>query len=153
MPMPHRLLDAASPAETDRAARFLALVAEPLAATDRLFRERLGSDVPFIHHAGEYIFDASLIHLRNEHGLDVPDVVLGERFKISSHVVARQNLSNGARLWWHDAPAVLQRHPHLEDIGLVKDLARPVIDFLEQIYASDLEATFLGEGRVAASLA
>ncbi|HEX7779935.1 MAG TPA: hypothetical protein VF424_11870 [Vicinamibacterales bacterium] len=102
---------------------------------------------------GEYIFDASLIHLRNEHGLDVPDVVLGERFKISSHVVARQNLSNGARLWWHDAPAVLQRHPHLEDIGLVKDLARPVIDFLEQIYASDLEATFLGEGRVAASLA
>jgi octaprenyl-diphosphate synthase len=55
--MAHRLLDAASPAETDRAARFLALVAEPLAATDRLFRERLGSDVPFIHHAGEYIFD------------------------------------------------------------------------------------------------
>jgi octaprenyl-diphosphate synthase len=53
----HRLLDAASPAETDRAARFLALVAEPLAATDRLFRERLASDVPFIHHAGEYIFD------------------------------------------------------------------------------------------------
>jgi octaprenyl-diphosphate synthase len=53
----HRLLDAASPAETDRAARFLALVAEPLAATDALFRKKLGSDVPFIHHAGEYIFD------------------------------------------------------------------------------------------------
>ena len=55
--MPFRLLDAASPAETDQAERFLALVAEPLAATDRLFRERLASDVPFIHHCGEYIFD------------------------------------------------------------------------------------------------
>jgi octaprenyl-diphosphate synthase len=55
--LPHRLLDAASPAETDRAARFLALVAEPLAATDELFRSKLASDVPFIHHAGEYIFD------------------------------------------------------------------------------------------------
>ena len=55
--MPHRLLDAASPAETGQAERFLALVAGPLAATDRLFRERLASDVPFIHHSGEYIFD------------------------------------------------------------------------------------------------
>lgn len=55
--MSHRLLDAARPAETDRAAGFLALVSEPLAATDQLFREHLGSDVPFIHRAGEYIFD------------------------------------------------------------------------------------------------
>lgn len=54
--MPFRLLDAASPAETGQAERFLALVAEPLAATDRLFREQLESDVPFIHHCGEYIF-------------------------------------------------------------------------------------------------
>jgi octaprenyl-diphosphate synthase len=53
----HRLLDAANLAETDRASRFLALVAEPLAETDRLFREHLASDVPFIHHAGAYIFD------------------------------------------------------------------------------------------------
>ena len=54
--MPFRLLDAASPAESGQAEQFLALVAEPLEATDRLFRERLASDVPFIDQCGDYIF-------------------------------------------------------------------------------------------------
>ena len=35
--------------------RFLALVADKLAATEVVFREHLGSDVPFIQHAGEYL--------------------------------------------------------------------------------------------------
>ncbi|HEV8631008.1 MAG TPA: polyprenyl synthetase family protein [Thermoanaerobaculia bacterium] len=35
--------------------RFLALVADKLAATEGVFRRHLGSDVPFIHHAGEYL--------------------------------------------------------------------------------------------------
>lgn len=55
--MPHKLLDAATPAESRETEHFLALVAEKLAATDRLFRERLASDVPFIQKSGEYIFD------------------------------------------------------------------------------------------------
>ena len=38
------------------AARFLDLIAEPLAATEKLFHQRLDSDVPFIRRAGEYIF-------------------------------------------------------------------------------------------------
>ncbi|MGH9382285.1 MAG: polyprenyl synthetase family protein [Thermoanaerobaculia bacterium] len=38
------------------AARFLALVEPKLAATEALFRDYLGSDVPFIQDAGEYIF-------------------------------------------------------------------------------------------------
>ncbi|MGE0641072.1 MAG: polyprenyl synthetase family protein [Thermoanaerobaculia bacterium] len=54
--MPFRLLDAATPAESGRAEQFLALVAEPLEATDRLFRDCLASDVPFIDQCGEYIF-------------------------------------------------------------------------------------------------
>jgi octaprenyl-diphosphate synthase len=55
--LPHKLLDAATPSESREAERFIALVAEKLAATDRLFRERLTSDVPFIQKSGEYIFD------------------------------------------------------------------------------------------------
>lgn len=38
-------------------AAFLELVADKLVATERLFRERLASDVPFIHEAGVYIGD------------------------------------------------------------------------------------------------
>jgi octaprenyl-diphosphate synthase len=38
-------------------ARFLELVGDKLAATDHRFHQVLGSDVPFIHHAGEYIFN------------------------------------------------------------------------------------------------
>ncbi|HXT51751.1 MAG TPA: polyprenyl synthetase family protein, partial [Thermoanaerobaculia bacterium] len=35
--------------------RFLALIGDKLAATEEVFRARLASDVPFIHHAGDYL--------------------------------------------------------------------------------------------------
>jgi len=90
----------------------------------------------------DYIFDASLVHLRNEHGLDVPDVAVGERFKIPSHAIARQNLAGSRRLWWHDAPAVSQRYPVLEDLNLVKSLAGDLINHLERVHLGDLGPTF-----------
>lgn len=37
------------------AGRFVDLVADKLAATEAVFRQHLDSDVPFIHHAGDYI--------------------------------------------------------------------------------------------------
>lgn len=55
--MPHNLLAAATPSESREAELFISLVADKLAATDRLFRECLASDVPFIQKSGEYIFD------------------------------------------------------------------------------------------------
>ena len=55
--MPHKLLAAATPSESREAELFISLVAEKLGATDRLFRECLASDVPFIQKSGEYIFD------------------------------------------------------------------------------------------------
>lgn len=55
--MPHNLLAAATPSESREAELFISLVAEKLAATDRLFRECLASDVPFIQKSGEYIFE------------------------------------------------------------------------------------------------
>lgn len=42
------------PAPPD-AARFLALIADKLAATERVFQRHFASDVPFIHRAGEYL--------------------------------------------------------------------------------------------------
>lgn len=39
------------------AARFMALVADKLAATEDVFRQHLESDVPFIHKAGAYLAD------------------------------------------------------------------------------------------------
>lgn len=87
----------------------------------------------------DYIFDASLIHLRAEHGLDVPDIAIGERFKLPTHAIARQNLDDVRRLWWYDAPAVLQRHPVLEDLHLVKTLAGDLINHLEQVYLGDVQ--------------
>ncbi len=62
--LPHKLLDAATPSESREAGEFIALVAEKLDATDRLFRERLASDVPFIQMSGEYIFDGGGKRLR-----------------------------------------------------------------------------------------
>lgn len=91
----------------------------------------------------DYVFDASLVHLRNEHGLDVPDIVVGERFKIPSHAIARLNLAEGRRLWWHDAPAVSQRYPVLEDLDLVKALAGDLINHLERVHLGDLSPTFV----------
>jgi len=41
---------------TSEVARFLALIADKLEATEVLFERRLTSDVPFIHDAGDYIF-------------------------------------------------------------------------------------------------
>ncbi|MDX1632167.1 MAG: polyprenyl synthetase family protein [Thermoanaerobaculia bacterium] len=38
--------------------RFLALVADKLAATEELFRNHLDADVPFIHEAGAYLADS-----------------------------------------------------------------------------------------------
>ena len=55
--MPHKLLDAATPSDSREAEQFISLVADKLAATDRLFRDCLASDVPFIQMSGEYIFD------------------------------------------------------------------------------------------------
>lgn len=87
----------------------------------------------------DYVFDASMIHLRDECGVDVPDVVIGERLKLPTHAIARQNLDGVRRLWWHDAPAVLQRHPVLEDMHLVKTLAAELIHRLEQVYLADAQ--------------
>lgn len=88
----------------------------------------------------DYIFDASLTHFRNEHGLDVPDIAICERFTLPSHVLGRQNLPNGSRLWWHDAPAMAQRHPVMEDVALVKSLAADLIHHLEQMFPVGLMA-------------
>jgi hypothetical protein len=90
----------------------------------------------------DYIFDAATVHLRSEHALDVPDVVIGERFKIPSHAIARLNLAGGMRLWWHDAPAVSQRHPVLEDLELVKSLAGDLIARLERVHLGDHAPVF-----------
>lgn len=90
----------------------------------------------------DYVFDASLIHLRAEYALDVPDIAIGERFKLPTHAIARQNLAGGHRLWWHDAPAVAQRHPVLEDIQMVKTLAGDLINHLEQVYMGDAGPAF-----------
>ncbi len=53
----HKLLDAAAPAESPGASRFLELIGDKLEATESLFRARLASDVPFIQRTGEYIFE------------------------------------------------------------------------------------------------
>lgn len=87
----------------------------------------------------DFVFDASLVHLRNEYDLDVPDVIVGPRFKIPSHAIARENLSNGLRLWWNDAPAVVQRYPVLEDLDAVKSLAGSLIEHLERTYLADCD--------------
>jgi octaprenyl-diphosphate synthase len=53
-------VDPASPEEAKAArsalaGRFVDLVADKLVATEEVFRQHLDSDVPFIHHAGDYI--------------------------------------------------------------------------------------------------
>ena len=43
-------------ADLSAGAQYFALIAEPLARTEEVFRQSLASDVPFIEEAGEYIF-------------------------------------------------------------------------------------------------
>jgi octaprenyl-diphosphate synthase len=52
--------DAPPPSPT----RFLEIIADKLVATEALFREQLGSDVPFIDQAGAYILDGGGKRLR-----------------------------------------------------------------------------------------
>jgi octaprenyl-diphosphate synthase len=57
----------AAPHADDRAPsaqRFLEIIADKLVATEALFREQLGSDVPFIDQAGAYILDGGGKRLR-----------------------------------------------------------------------------------------
>ena len=51
------LAAAARQPEPTSAERFLDLIADKLAATEEVFRRDLESDVPFVHQAGEYLFD------------------------------------------------------------------------------------------------
>jgi hypothetical protein len=51
------------------------------------------------------------------------------------------------RLWWHDAPAVSQRHPVLEDYELVKSLAASLISHLERVHLGD-HAPVLSESQL-----
>jgi len=50
-----RLLERRRRAPAPDPERFLALIGDKLAATEEVFRARLTSDVPFIHHAGDYL--------------------------------------------------------------------------------------------------
>jgi len=50
-----RLLDRRRRAPAPEPERFLSMIGDKLAATEEVFRTHLGSDVPFIHHAGEYL--------------------------------------------------------------------------------------------------
>ena len=55
-PLADAVPDRAAPEHTvPSPARFLALVADKLTATEAIFRDNLDSDVPFIHKAGEYL--------------------------------------------------------------------------------------------------
>ncbi len=49
--------EAAPKLDLARGERFLELIADKLVATEKLFGAHLQSDVPFIHNAGEYIFN------------------------------------------------------------------------------------------------
>ena len=51
------LATAARQPEPAPAERFLDLIADKLATTEEVFRRDLESDVPFVHQAGEYLFD------------------------------------------------------------------------------------------------
>lgn len=53
--MSHRLLSSARPADESAAARILELVGPKLEATEKLFQERIASDVPFIARSGDYL--------------------------------------------------------------------------------------------------
>ncbi|MCM2269167.1 MAG: polyprenyl synthetase family protein [Thermoanaerobaculia bacterium] len=53
-----RIETGAAAAERERVARLLAPIAGKLAATETLLRARVGSDVPFVERAGEYLFAA-----------------------------------------------------------------------------------------------
>lgn len=50
-----RLLDRRRRAPAPAPERFLSLIGDKLAATEEVFRAHLGSDVPFIDHAGDYL--------------------------------------------------------------------------------------------------
>jgi octaprenyl-diphosphate synthase len=50
-----RLIDRRLRAPAPEPERFLALIGDKLAATEEVFRAHLSSDVPFIHHAGDYL--------------------------------------------------------------------------------------------------
>ena len=49
------LLDRRRRAPAPEPERFLALIGDKLVATEEVFRAHLASDVPFIHHAGDYL--------------------------------------------------------------------------------------------------
>jgi octaprenyl-diphosphate synthase len=57
LPSSQEVPPSAVTARSALASRFVELVADKLVATEAVFRHHLGSDVPFIHKAGEYIFE------------------------------------------------------------------------------------------------
>jgi octaprenyl-diphosphate synthase len=58
------LVDSTADDRSISASRVVELIAPKLAATEEVFRHQLGSDVPFIHQAGEYIFQGGGKRLR-----------------------------------------------------------------------------------------
>ena len=63
--MPNQpLVDSPADDRSISASRVVELIADKLEATEEVFRRQLGSDVPFIHQAGEYIFQGGGKRLR-----------------------------------------------------------------------------------------
>ena len=84
-----------------------------------------------------FLIDAALHHVQRGLGVDVPMIVIGQVFDVTSNVISRHDLSADTRLWWH-------RPPHELDIQIPDEPEDLIVRYSDELI-SKLELS-LGAG-------
>ena len=70
----------------------------------------------------EWLVDAALYHLTADFGVQVPRIACQRRLWVPSQAIARCDLSETERIWWHHPPPGMDPTPPEEPVEVIRSL-------------------------------
>lgn len=82
--------------------------------------------------AGHWLMDTAVHHFAKEFGLDVPKVVAAPCFEFPTQAIAKWDVSDTDRVWWHHPPLGVDATPPQEPKELIDKYAQLLIKKVAQ---------------------
>jgi hypothetical protein len=82
--------------------------------------------------AGHWFLDTAMHHFKKEFGLSVPHVVAAQCFEFPTQAIAKWDVSDTDRVWWHQPPQDVNAQPPEEPEDLIQQYATQLIERVTQ---------------------
>ena len=82
--------------------------------------------------SGNWLMDTAIHHFAKEFGLNVPKVVVVPCFEFPTQAIAKWDVSDTDRVWWHHPPQGVDALPPEEPQALIDKYVQQLIDKVSQ---------------------